>query len=121
MSKSSVLNNKGSFLIEALLALTIMAVSLRFKIHAVVSSLQASMSVGDYTQAQFVGDNIIVDFIRDGLPSSQSKGSDGKFSYRFKTKPIDQTKELSQLDLQILWSQGARNKKLEFMTYVPVQ
>jgi Tfp pilus assembly protein PilV len=121
MSRSSVLNNKGTFLIEALLAIAIMAVSLTFIIHSVVSALRASTYVSDYTQAQFIGDNIMFDFIKDGLPSSQSKGTNGKFSYRFQTKTIEETAGLNQLHLQILWTQGMQNKKIELMTYVPVQ
>lgn len=119
-------NQKGSLLVEVLLAIVILSTVLTVIIQAMISSLRANDYASGYTKAGFLLENKMFDLIRKGTISSgaSDEGSfpepDNQYRYAFKvSSPDEQANDIFRVELKVNWESGKKKNSLALETYLP--
>ena len=117
-------NNRGAFLIEALIAISILGVSLVFIIQSYLSSLRGALFTENYTLAMFLLENKVSEFkIGETRESEKEKSFPPpyeRFVYKGETADVSEDGKPSILEetrLAVHWSSGKKENKLETTTY----
>lgn len=124
MSLSS--RNRGSFLIEALLAVVILSTSLSLILQSLISSLRANLYSVDYSQALILLESKMNDSLMKGSAAGGSSQEDNfpepyeRYAYALKTETLtaEDEKNLNQLMLSISWAAGKRKNHISLETYL---
>ncbi len=125
--------NKGSLLIEALLAVVIIAISLTLIIESLASSYRAVILTKDYSQALILLENQLSllaqkGFIEDSINESDSYPEPfSKYRYDLKTSLSQKADNsfsqedlggINKVDLSVSWSTGRKANKVSLLTYL---
>ena len=120
-------NRKGALLIEALLIISILAVSLTVIIQSFLSSYRASVYTKEYSLAALLLENKMSEllqkrFIKSTLNEENYFASPyEKFRYHLETKALGQGApgiSLNEAKLSILWQEGRRSNAINLTTYL---
>ena len=129
MSRHSILrfHKKGSLLIEALLAITILSIGLTMIIQSYLSGFRAALYTQDYSTAAILLENKMVNLMQVGFigESVDEEGvfpePYGKFRYRLETRNAKNevgTGSLNEVLLRVSWASGKRNNAMSLATYL---
>ncbi len=120
-------SQKGSLLMEVLLAISILSVSLTLIVHSFLSGLRASVYTKDYSIALSLLQNKLFE-LKQKNPVSDSLDESGdfdepyqKFKYHLKTESLDETQSLNGLakaTLDVSWVSGKSKKDISLSTYL---
>lgn len=116
--------NKGSLLLEALLATVILSVSIVFIIRSMATSAQATAYTVNYTRAVMLLDNKLFEVLRDAkqksiVDSGSFDSPDANFAYRIDAELVkaEGTKNLEKIDATVSWKLGNKRQQLPLSTY----
>ncbi|MFA5059228.1 MAG: hypothetical protein WC676_01190 [Candidatus Omnitrophota bacterium] len=117
---------RGSFLLEALLAVSILSVSLTLVIQSLLSTFRATVYSKDYSVAQILLDNKIQEFKQKGIVEN-NWDEDGRFpepyekySYHIESTSAadgEKLKTVSEVIFNIFWVSGKNQKNITVSTY----
>ena len=123
MSRS--FKNKGSLIIEALLAVVILSTSLSLILQSLVASLRANVYSVDYTQALILLESKMNESLMKGKTTEGSEEGDfpephERYSYVLKTQPLtgEDEENLDQLMLSIAWNTKGKKNNISLETYL---
>ena len=123
----SKLNRKGSLLVEALLAISILSIGLTLIIQSFLSSVRATVYAADYSLATILLENKMSDLIEKGFIGDSIdeegflEGPNEKFRYHLETHNMETqggSANLNQVKLSILWSSGRKTNSILLTTYL---
>jgi hypothetical protein len=118
--------NRGSLLLEVLLAIVILSTSLTLIIQSFVSSLRAMVYSGDYSTAAFLLDTKMFDvlhgqFVQSGQGEGVFPEPFGKYRYEMKIQRVesdDLQNMINEINIDIIWSSGKKEKRISAVTYI---
>ena len=117
-------SKKGAFLVEALVAISILGVSLVFIIQSYLSSLRGALFTEDYTLAMVLLENKVSEFKLGAVKNSQNEGNFPppfeRFTFKSETSEIKEDGKpgiLNDVRLAVHWPSGKKKNKLETETY----
>ncbi len=120
-------NKKGALLLEALLAVSIVAFGLTAVIYSYLSSFRASVYTGDYSLAAILleskmSDLVYRNFIEDAIDEESAFPEPyQRFRYKLTTRNSNQggkPGDLNEVVLSILWDSGKRKNNITLTTYL---
>ena len=117
-------NNKGSFLLEALLSVVILSVSITMIIQSMTASFRAMVYSGQYTAALILLENKMSDVIRKGFISAGLDEEDDfpepyqRYRYFLRTNPSDEDQKINEVSLAVEWAAGKRKNRVGLTTYL---
>lgn len=123
---SRYFKNKGSLLIEALLAVVILSTSLSLILQSLVASLRASVYSVDYTQALILLESKMNEALMKGK-SPEGSSEEGNFPepheryfYVLKAQALtgEDEENLDQLMLSISWNTKKKKNNISLETYL---
>ena len=123
----SRLNKRGSLLIEALLAISILSIALTLIVNSFLSSFRASVYAKDYTLATILLENKLCElkekgFIADGVHEEENFAQPHeKFRYHLESKNVnndDQRGVFNEVKLSVTWPSGRRSNNITLVTYL---
>ena len=118
---------KGSFLAEVLLAVSILSVGLTVVIHALLSSLRATVYTRDYSLAIILMENKMHELLQKGFIASSVKEENAfeppfeRFHYELETQPVASIEPegfLNKVFLRCFWTSGKKTKDISLTTYL---
>lgn len=118
--------NRGSLLLEVLLAIVILSTSLILIIQSFVSSLRAMVYSGDYSTAAFLLDSKMFDvlhsqFVQSGQGEGVFPKPFDKYRYTMKiqrSESDDSENMINEINVDIIWVSGMKEKRISAVTYV---
>jgi len=122
-------SKQGTFLIEALLAVSILGVALVLILQSYLSGMRGALFTRDYTLAMFLLENKVSELKISGLNESRSEEKNvfpppyERFQYATEAVNVSedgQPGKFNQVQLAVLWSSGKKTHRLETTTYIPV-
>lgn len=120
-------NHSGFLLIEAILAVVILAFSLTLIVQSMGASLRASFYSSQYTTAVFLADHQMFEWLRGRFIGSgvREEGTfssvDGEYKYSFKTENVpvdDQPSALNLVELDVSWPARQGQNQVSLATYL---
>jgi len=127
MSKPSISkflrNSRGSFLIEILLSISILAVGLTIIISSFLSGLRAIVYAKDYSLAMILMENKMSKLMQEGFISaslSEEKTFEApyeRFSYELKTENGPEAAIFNKIFLRCFWQSGKKTNSISLSTY----
>ena len=115
-------HRKGSFLIEAILAIVILSISLTLIIQSLMTSLKAAALSADYTRALLFIDDKMFDLIKDRYITAP-KSDENSFSeegqkYRYQLVTERGATEINLVKLVVSWVYGRRENDVSITTFL---
>ena len=116
-------NNRGSFLVEILLAVSILAVGLTIIIYSFVSGLRAVVYTKYYSLAMILMENKMSELMQEGsIPASLSEEKTfeppyERFSYELKTESGPEAAIFNKVFLRCFWQSGKKTSSISLATY----
>lgn len=121
----NLFNNRGSLLLEALLATIILSVSLTVIVQSFLNGLRALRYSSGYTQAHFFLENKMNNFIQKGFIQGPFNLSvlhpHGPYKYKLEERnggELTPEAQLKEIKLTIFWPVGNKDNSLALSTYV---
>lgn len=120
-------NKKASFLLEALIAVSLLAVSLVIIIRSHVAALRSQVLAQNYALASLLLEREMTDLIQNGyLPNNLRQtrkltAPHEAFELSLTTKPAGKTytfENLNEADVVLSWPMGQKDQKLSASTFV---
>ena len=119
-------NNRGSFLLEALLSIVILSVSLTLMIESMTAGLRAIHYTSEYTIAQILLDNKLQELLQKGSVDPQQNKTQSfappfdRYEYSLQTPATDDSggSGLVKVQAGISWVSGKRKNNLSAQTYL---
>jgi len=116
--------SKGALLIEALLAVSIVSVSLTMIIQSFLTSMRATAYSRDYTTAVMLIENEMFEIKRLGYADALTKTGGGyqepfeQFQYAINSEPLGSQEEETLIEIQVAvtWPSGNKEKILSSST-----
>lgn len=127
LRRGRLTSNKGSFLLEALIAVTIAAVSLVVIVRSHLGALQAQVFAKDYALATLLLEQEMTELVENGYIKSginSTKKLDkpyDRFSFTLKTAPAGGEyyfDKLNQVQGALLWASGQKTRSLSASTLI---
>ncbi len=125
LRKVQLKNKRGSFLLEALLAVLILSVGLVGLIRGLLSSLNAAKQAQDYTRAISFADNALLEVVRlNGQKASWPvvvavDNKDIRVEVdMIESNNLEMPQNLKQVQVKIKWPAAAKQKEINAMTLV---
>lgn len=121
------LNKKGTLLVEALLAVTILGVGLTVIIHAFLSSFRALSYSKDYSLATILLENKMYALLERGFIEEDLNEDTTfpppyeKFRYHLETRNLKEKSEagkINEVRLEIQWASGKKRNVIPVTTYL---
>lgn len=117
---------RGSILVEAILAIIILAICLTLIIQSMTGSLRASKYAGDYTLAVIAAENEMFDrieksFIASGIRDTTTDVVAGRsFDTQIETQAVvgAENDKINQVSLDVKWISGKRKNQFGVFTYL---
>ncbi len=117
--------NKGSLIIEALLAVVILSTSLSLILQSLMASLRASVYSVDYTQALILLESKMNEALMKGKSPEGSREENfpephERYSYILKAQALtgEDEENLDQLMLSISWNTKKKKNNISLETYL---
>ena len=120
-------NRQGSFFLEALIAVSILSISLVVIIHSHLAALQAQVFAKNYTLASLLLEREMIDvvekgYIERGINKEKSLEKPyERFTFSLKTSAAGEKyffDGLNEVQMTLSWKEGAKPHKLSVSTYV---
>ena len=127
-------NERGSLLIETILAVVILSFCLTVIIRSMLTSLKATTATRDYMEAVFTADSKMGDYLKtlaadENIMAGEDSGSSDSFSEKTKFRPkveintpandrLGEESVVKELKLSLSWNAGQKEKKMELSTYL---
>lgn len=117
--------HRGAFLLEAILATVILAVSISVIIESLVSGLRATQLTGHYSKALLLADHML-----SGILAARSAGAAGpqedqfpepneEYGYGLKAEDAAaQAEGLKEVELTVSWTAGRKKQDVSIVTWL---
>lgn len=118
--------DKGSVLVEVLLAVMILGVGLTWVIQSMAASLRVSRQSPDYTTALILLENEMTGLMREKTIASDFAlqkhfpAPDDRYTCSLTARPasVDEAGRINEVTAQIFWKSGRRNNKITLKTFL---
>ena len=119
-------HNRGMLLLEAIMAVVILAISISVIIESLVSGLRATTLTTHYSRALLLADHMMTELLsqRSGEALAPSAGifpsPDEQYQYELKTQKLlsAPSNGLTQVELTVLWKSGQKQQDLSVVTWL---
>ena len=119
--------NRGSILMESLLAVVIMSVGITLVIQSLISGLRASQYTSDYTEAVILLENKMIEIVSKGVVESGTREEqdltllEHPYHFSLATESLRNQEEggaINEIHASISWNNGKRKNKIPVETYL---
>ena len=124
-NKKNIFHNRGSFLLEAILSVVILATCITIVIQSLVSSLRAIVYGRDYTRAILLAEGKMLELIQQGFIDDNFKEEgeflepQSRYGYIVEAQTQDGLKtNLNKVNVGVHWKSGSRKSQINLETFL---